>query len=586
MNQVSINLHDRIFKCGAGTSTSSAPVILQATSSASRPLYYKEWSHDTMSKAIDAVTTKGFTVRRAALEFNVPRSTLNDRITGRVPHGKKSGKSKHLSDEEEEELVQFLLRCATIGYPRTRQEVIAVVSKACRLRGKDINVTHGWWESFCKRHNSISLRSLSHLSLSRARASNNQVLESYFDALEETFAKYNFTSKPSQIFNVDESGMPLNPPKPKGVCKRGEKNPISISSDRKNQVTVVGCVNAAGYCIPPMVIWNRKTLHPDMTVDELPGTFYGLSPKGWIDQELFHLWFQRHFLRYAPPVRPLLLLMDGHSSHYCPDTINLASESGVILFTLPPNTTHITQPLDKGCFGPLKSEWKKVCHEYMASNVGKVVTQYSFSPLLSRAWMKSMTMRNICSGFRVTGIYPLDRTKLLKPEDSSAKKLSSSEVITFHPMLHTPINPPTKMSCSPSCSENDDTASTDCKEWKEMYSSYERLSLSGQERKQVSDSSETDSVKMIIQRSRPLKDVLKYPTPLKYPPPVHSCKSSRVLTSAENLEKLKEKQKAKEEKQREKEIRAKEREEKKRKKQSKGTCHKYHCLISMTKWLH
>ena len=92
-----------------------------------------------------------------------------------------------------------------------------------------------------------------------------------------------------------------------------------------------------------------------MTLDELPGTIYGLSSKGWIDQELFHLWFEGH-LCYAPLVQPLLLLMDGHSSHYCPDTINLASKSGVILFTLPPNTTHIMQPLDKGCFGPLKSE--------------------------------------------------------------------------------------------------------------------------------------------------------------------------------------------------------------------------------------
>ena len=71
------------------------------------------------------------------------------------------------------------------------------------------------------------------------------------------------------------------------------------------------------------------------------------------------MWFNDHFLRYAPPVRPLLLLMDGHSTHFCPDTIRLAAEKDVVLFTLPPNTTHIAQPLDKGCFGPLKTEWKK-----------------------------------------------------------------------------------------------------------------------------------------------------------------------------------------------------------------------------------
>ena len=106
-----------------------------------------------MSKAIDAVTLKGFIVRRAALQYNVPGSTLNNRITGRVPHGKKRGRCKHLSDEEE--LVQFLLCSATFGYQCTRQEVIAIVSKAYSLRGRDVNVTHGWWESFCKRQFNI-----------------------------------------------------------------------------------------------------------------------------------------------------------------------------------------------------------------------------------------------------------------------------------------------------------------------------------------------------------------------------------------------------------------------------------------------
>ena len=70
--------------------------------------------------------------------------------------------------------------------------------------------------------------------------------------------------------------------------------------------------------------------------------------QGMDDQHLFKLWFERHFLRYVPAVCPLLLSLDGHSSHYYTETIQLASEEDVILFALPPNTTHLTQPLDKG----------------------------------------------------------------------------------------------------------------------------------------------------------------------------------------------------------------------------------------------
>ncbi len=46
-------------------------------------------------------------VNRAALEFGVPRTTLKDRIAGRVVHGTNIGPRKYLSLEEEQELVNF-----------------------------------------------------------------------------------------------------------------------------------------------------------------------------------------------------------------------------------------------------------------------------------------------------------------------------------------------------------------------------------------------------------------------------------------------------------------------------------------------
>ena len=169
--------------------------------------------------------------------------------------------------------------------------------------------------------------------------------------------------------------MPLDPKPPKVVVGRGS-NACSLGSGDKSQVTIVGCVSAAGFCIPPMVIWDRKTLAPELTVGEIPGTIYGLSSSGWMDQELFGVWFSNHFLRYAPAARPLLLLLHGHSSHYCPDTIRLAAHEQVILFALPPNTTHLSQPLDKGCFGPLKVAWRQVCHQYVTENPGRTVTVF------------------------------------------------------------------------------------------------------------------------------------------------------------------------------------------------------------------
>ena len=182
--------------------------------------------------------------------------------------------------------------------------------------------------------------------------------------------------KPGQIFNVDESGMPLNPKPVKCVFKRGIKDPLAPSCGDKSQITIVGCISASGGCTPLMVILDRKTLPPYFTVGEVPGTIYGLSSRGWIDQELFDVWFTNHFLCYAPLARPLLLLLDGHSSHYCPDT--MAAKERVIVFALPPHPTHFSQPPRQGLFWPIKSHWRVECHRYMSSNPGHFVSRYNF----------------------------------------------------------------------------------------------------------------------------------------------------------------------------------------------------------------
>ena len=137
------------------------------------------------------------------------------------------------------------------------------------------------------------------------------------------------------------------------LCR--QKHVSCVTTGNKVQITVV----AACYAIPPMVIFDRKILKPEMTVGEVPGTMYGLSSSGWMDGDLFRIWFTHHFLAHAPPARPLMLLLDGHSSHYHPETIRCAAEEQVILFCLPPHTIHLTQPLDKGCFGHLKHTGRK-----------------------------------------------------------------------------------------------------------------------------------------------------------------------------------------------------------------------------------
>lgn len=165
---------------------------------------------------------------------------------------------------------------------------------------------------------------------------------------------------------------------------------------------------------------------------------YGLSSNGWMDGELFHQWFTYQFLAHAPPSRPLLLLMNGYSSHFVPDAIRMVAEESVILFCLPPHTTHLTQPLDKRIFALLKSYWKEACHNYTSKNGGKMTTRFTFSQVFSHVWFQAMTMANIISGFRMTGIYPLNCLALHPKEQCSGKfrpdRLAQKTGLKFIPL--------------------------------------------------------------------------------------------------------------------------------------------------------
>ena len=108
--------------------------------------------------------------------------------------------------------------------------------------------------------------------------------------------------------------------------------------------------------------------------DEVVGIAYGLSAKGWVDSELFKGRLSDHFLAHAVGARPLLLLLDGHSSHYQPELISYVREFGIILFCLPPHTTHESQPLDVSVFKLLKQNWQHACHNFIQAWL--VITKY------------------------------------------------------------------------------------------------------------------------------------------------------------------------------------------------------------------
>ncbi len=82
----------------------------------------------------------------------------------------------------------------------------------------------------------LVLRNASQLSAVRSKATDIDMLGRYFDLLEETLTTYDLGHKPAQIYNVDESGMPLDPKPPKLIFQKGCQRATAFSSGNKKQL--------------------------------------------------------------------------------------------------------------------------------------------------------------------------------------------------------------------------------------------------------------------------------------------------------------------------------------------------------------
>ena len=106
---------------------------------------------------------------------------------------------------------------------------------------------------------------------------------------------------------------------------------------------------------------------------------------------------------------PVVLFFDGHGSHIGIDIVTKARKENVILYCLPPHTTHVLQPLAVSEFVAVKRAWGKILKDFKTTVCNAVVTKQVFPSLLSRLWDESMHPEHLVSGFRATGLHPLNR---------------------------------------------------------------------------------------------------------------------------------------------------------------------------------
>ncbi|KAI4465189.1 hypothetical protein MML48_3g00002243 [Holotrichia oblita] len=352
-------------------------VLTEMVSNYKRKSNRQSWSSEDMLKAIEAVKDNRMGWKKASVMFNVPQVTLRRRAQEKNTHARGAIKSlgrfkTSLSGDLEQRLVTHILDLES------------------RL------------------HPNISLRVPEATSAARAQSFNRPQVQKYFAKLEETIQIYNIQA--TMIYNMDETKITTVQKTQKVIAKKGKKQVGAITSaERSIHTTGVVCMSSSGSFIPPVLIFPRKKLNQALYDGAPIGTLPLYNESAYMTGDLFFKWI-KHFVKFARPTaeNKALLILDGHATHKTLEALEFAKKNHVILFCLPAHCTHRLQPLDVAFFGPLTTYYDQEVTAWLKTHPGRTVSIYQIASLFTRAYNKTATVGIALSGFKATGISPLN----------------------------------------------------------------------------------------------------------------------------------------------------------------------------------
>jgi hypothetical protein len=362
-------------------------------------------------------------LRAAAEIYAVHHTKLSRRRRGQQSRRDIPANSRKLTDLEESVIVQYILDLDAKGFPPRLSGVEDMANRLLAERDAG-RVGTRWATKFVKRHPELTTRFNRKYDYQRAKCEDPEIIRGWFALVRNTIAKYGIQE--ADIYNFDETGFQMGVISTTMVVTSSERRGRAKLKQPGNRewATVIQGVNATGWAIPPFIIVKgRYHLSSWYENSPLPNDWViATSENGWTTNERGLEWIQ-HFDKHTK-ARTVgvyrLLVLDGHDSHHSTDFELYCKENNIITLCMPPHSSHILQPLDVGCFSPLKTAYGKQIEEMMRASITHI-TKEDFFPAFYAAFQAALTPENIQGGFRGAGIVPFDPEKVISQLDIRLK---------------------------------------------------------------------------------------------------------------------------------------------------------------------
>ena len=209
-------------------------------------------------------------VSEAARIYDIPRTTLQDRIRGVHNRVESRANSFKLTKIKENSLKKWVISMDIHGaapHPSMVQEM-ANLLLATRGTTPIQTVGKNWVSTYVKRHPELDTRFSRPYNYKRAKCEDPKFITEWFDLVQKTSLKYGIHK--DDIYNFDETGFAMGLTATAKVVTRAEYygRRSLLQPGNREWVTAIECTGASGYSLPPMIIFKGK-LHVGGWAEEL-----------------------------------------------------------------------------------------------------------------------------------------------------------------------------------------------------------------------------------------------------------------------------------------------------------------------------
>jgi hypothetical protein len=224
---------------------------------------YGTWEEEMIERALAAYRNGDMGLNCAARTYSVSKETLKRRIDGTnvntVRHKQLFGRSAHLPEEVETDLVNHVLQLEEIYFGLTRKDLRRLAYEMAEINNLPHRFSHEkkiagdkWYYGFIARHPEISLRQPEATSVAGARGFCKENVTEFFSVLDKIVHENNLDA--GRIFNMVETAL-STVQKPQKVLARKGKLQVGAmtSAERGTNTTCRCCMSAARIFVPQLL---------------------------------------------------------------------------------------------------------------------------------------------------------------------------------------------------------------------------------------------------------------------------------------------------------------------------------------------